>query len=70
MIPEIIRSSQACIVYAKEKGQWPSPKEWNAYAYKHGYYSVEKLSSLGVWDDLRELSALNTIELQKVERIN
>jgi len=59
MYPDIIKSSQACIVYAKEKGQWPSQKEWNVYAYKHGYYNAAKLSRLGIWDNLQALSALN-----------
>ena len=59
MYPDIIKSSQACIVYAQEKGQWPSQKEWNVYAYKYGYYNAATLSRLGIWDDLQALSALN-----------
>ncbi|MBP2635326.1 MAG: hypothetical protein H6Q72_1233 [Firmicutes bacterium] len=59
MYPDIIKSSQACIVYAKETGHWPSQKEWNVYADKHGYYNAVTLSQLGIWDDLQALSALN-----------
>lgn len=68
MIPDIIRSSQACIMYAKEKGYWPSYKEWDMYAYKYGFYSAEKLSCLGIWDDLQKLSVLNIIQPTKRSR--
>lgn len=59
MFPNIIKSSQACIVYAKKTGQWPSKKEWNIYADQHGYYDARTLDQLGIWDDLQELSVLN-----------
>jgi len=59
MYPDIIKASHACIVYAQEKGNWPSQKEWDVYAVNHGYYDAVTLSRLGIWDDLQELSALN-----------
>ncbi|CQR71603.1 hypothetical protein SOV_03960 [Sporomusa ovata DSM 2662] len=65
MYPELIKSTQAFIMYIKEKRCWPSHEEWNAYAYKYGYYDAEKLSRLGIWGDLRELSALEIINSTK-----
>lgn len=69
MNPDMIRTSKACIAYAKENGHWPSHKEWNVYAFKHGYYTAETLSYFGIWDALQAQLGSATGQVNEAEII-